>query len=102
MAQTSITHVWTLHANDEDPKICQMQALIWLAVLYGENVSLSGPLLLKVNKNGAVLQDTLLVSEQIDFFLLQLFTINDTIQTSSMLSCSLTTDLQDLGYSLLP
>ena len=61
-AQTGITHVWTLHANDADPKICPMRALIRLAVLYGENFSLSGPLFLKVNKNGAVMQDTLLVS----------------------------------------
>lgn len=39
-----------------------MRALIRLAVLYGENFSLSGPLFLKVNKNGAVMQDTPLVS----------------------------------------
>jgi hypothetical protein len=61
-AQTGITHVWTLHANDEDPKICPMRALIRLAVLYGEDFSLSGPLFLKVNKNGAVMHDTPLVS----------------------------------------
>lgn len=39
-----------------------MRALIRLAVLYGEDLSLSGPLFLKVNKNGAVMHDTPLVS----------------------------------------
>jgi hypothetical protein len=39
-----------------------MRALIRLAVLYRESLSLSGPLFLKVNKNGAVMQDTPLVS----------------------------------------
>ncbi|KAF8224365.1 hypothetical protein L208DRAFT_1425813 [Tricholoma matsutake] len=77
-AQTGITHAWTLHANDDDPKIWTMWALIQLAVLYGENITLSGPLFLKVNKNGAIMQDTPV--------------------TSCMLSRGLTTDLQDLGY----
>ena len=40
-----------------------MRALIRLAVLYGENVELSGPLFLKVNNNGAIMQDTPLVSQ---------------------------------------
>ncbi|KAF8230492.1 hypothetical protein L208DRAFT_1423829 [Tricholoma matsutake] len=77
-AQTGIAHAWTLHANDDNPKICPMWALIQLAVLYGKNITLSGPLFLKVNKNGAIMQDTPV--------------------TSSMLSRGLTTDLQDLGY----
>lgn len=56
-------HAWTLHANDDDPKICPMWALIQLAVLYGENITLSGPLFLKVNKNGAIMQDTPVVRQ---------------------------------------
>lgn len=56
-AQTGVGHVWTLHANDADPKICPVRALIRLAVVYGEMVNMSGPLLLRVNKNGAILQD---------------------------------------------
>ena len=62
-AQTGLAHGWTLHANDDDPKICPMRALIRLAVLYGENVELSGPLFLKVNNNGAIMQDSPLVSQ---------------------------------------
>ncbi|KAJ7164608.1 hypothetical protein C8R43DRAFT_1166537 [Mycena crocata] len=56
-AQTGVGHAWTLYANDEDPKICLMRALIRLSVVYGEAVDLTGPLFLKVNKNGAILQD---------------------------------------------
>ncbi|KAF8233214.1 hypothetical protein L208DRAFT_1377382 [Tricholoma matsutake] len=64
-AQTGITHAWTLHANDNNPKIRPMWALIWLAVLYGENITLSGPLFLKVNKNGAIMQDTPVTSSML-------------------------------------
>jgi hypothetical protein len=60
-AQTGVGHAWTLHANDLDPKICPVRALIRLAVLYGESVSLAGPLFLKVNKHGAILQDVPIV-----------------------------------------
>ncbi|KAJ6459715.1 hypothetical protein C8R47DRAFT_965531, partial [Mycena vitilis] len=56
-AQTGVGHAWTLHANDLDPKICPVRTLIRLAVVYGEEMHLSGPLFLKVNKNGAILQD---------------------------------------------
>ncbi|KAF5383851.1 hypothetical protein D9615_003799 [Tricholomella constricta] len=77
-AQTGITHVWVLHANDSDPMICPMRALIRLGMLYGENAPLSGSLFLRVNKYGAVLQDAPV--------------------TSTILSRALTTDLQDLGY----
>ncbi|KAF8224015.1 hypothetical protein L208DRAFT_1425908 [Tricholoma matsutake] len=76
-AQTGITHPWTLHANNDNLKICPMWALIQLAVLYGENITLSGPLFLKVNKNATIMQDTPV--------------------TSSMLSQGLTTNLQDIG-----
>ncbi|KAJ6549519.1 hypothetical protein DFH09DRAFT_1086767 [Mycena vulgaris] len=77
-AQTGIGHAWTLHANDIDPKICPVRALIRLAVVYGDTIELAGPLFLKVNKNGAVLQDTPI--------------------TTSIMSCALTKDLQDLSY----
>ena len=67
-AQTGLAHGWTLHANDDDPKICPMQALIRLAVLYGENIELSGPLFLKVNNNGAIMQESPLVSQPTSSF----------------------------------
>ncbi|KAK7016490.1 hypothetical protein R3P38DRAFT_3321031 [Favolaschia claudopus] len=76
-AQTGVGHAWTLHANDTDPKICPVRALIRLAVVYGETVSLTGALFLKVNKNGAILQDPI---------------------TTSVISRNLTIDLQNLGY----
>lgn len=63
-AQTGINHVWTLHANDNDPKICPMRALIRLAMLYGENPPLTGPLFLKVNKYGAVMQEAAVVGQE--------------------------------------
>ncbi|KAJ7066766.1 hypothetical protein B0H15DRAFT_764970, partial [Mycena belliarum] len=50
-AQTGVGHAWILYANDLDPKICPVRALIRLAVVYGETVTLSGPLFMKVNKN---------------------------------------------------
>ncbi|KAK6996187.1 hypothetical protein R3P38DRAFT_3329648 [Favolaschia claudopus] len=56
-AQTGVGHAWKLYANDTDPKICPVRALICLAVVYGETTPLTGSLFLKVNKNGAVLQD---------------------------------------------
>ncbi|KAJ7171864.1 hypothetical protein C8R43DRAFT_1146423 [Mycena crocata] len=56
-AQTGIGHAWTLHANDMDPKICPVRALIRLAVVYGTSIDLAGSLFLKVNKYGAILQD---------------------------------------------
>ncbi|KAK7007167.1 hypothetical protein R3P38DRAFT_3325570 [Favolaschia claudopus] len=76
-AQTGVGHAWKLYANDTDPKICPVRALICLAVVYGETTPLTGSLFLKVNKNGAVLQDPI---------------------TTSVISRSLTNDLQDLGY----
>nr|GAT45003.1 predicted protein [Mycena chlorophos] len=50
-------HTWVLHANDSDPKICPIRALIRLARVYGDRVGFAGPLFLKVNKYGAVLQE---------------------------------------------
>ncbi|KAJ7497855.1 hypothetical protein B0H11DRAFT_2384658, partial [Mycena galericulata] len=47
--QTGIGHAWTLWANDMDPKICPVRALIRLAVVYGQTVDLTGALFLKVN-----------------------------------------------------
>ncbi|KAK7021481.1 hypothetical protein R3P38DRAFT_3317755 [Favolaschia claudopus] len=68
-AQTGVGHAWKLYANDTDPKICPVRALICLAVVYGETTPLTGSLFLKVNK-----------------------------MTTSVTSRSLTNDLQDLGY----
>ncbi|KAJ7453221.1 hypothetical protein FB451DRAFT_1050494, partial [Mycena latifolia] len=62
-AQTGIGHAWTLYANDLDPKICPVRALIRLAVVYGETIELAGPLFLKLNKHGAILQDTPIVCQ---------------------------------------
>ncbi|KAK7021652.1 hypothetical protein R3P38DRAFT_2533656, partial [Favolaschia claudopus] len=56
-AQTGVGHAWKVYANDADPKICPVRALIRLAVVYGETAPLTGSLFLKVKKNGAVLQD---------------------------------------------
>jgi hypothetical protein len=53
-AQTGVGHAWTLHANDLDPKICPVRALIRLAVVYGETTPLTGPLFLRINKHGAI------------------------------------------------
>ncbi|KAJ7877708.1 hypothetical protein B0H14DRAFT_2295908, partial [Mycena olivaceomarginata] len=50
-AQTGVGHAWTLHANDFDPKICPVRALIRLAVVYGETTPLTGPLFLRINKH---------------------------------------------------
>ncbi|KAF8477798.1 hypothetical protein DFH94DRAFT_604144, partial [Russula ochroleuca] len=47
-AQTGVLHGLRLYANDMDPKICPVQALIMLARLYGDSVELKGPLFLKL------------------------------------------------------
>ncbi|KAJ7735849.1 hypothetical protein DFH07DRAFT_753682, partial [Mycena maculata] len=60
-AQTGVGHACTMWANDLDPKICPVRALIRLAVVYGTTVNLTGALFLKVNKHGAILQDTPIV-----------------------------------------
>ncbi|KAJ7020086.1 hypothetical protein C8F04DRAFT_974775, partial [Mycena alexandri] len=61
-AQTGVTHSWRLYANDLDPKICPVRALIRLAMTYGDNVRLSGPLFLRVNAAGAINQAQPIVS----------------------------------------
>ncbi|KAF8350944.1 hypothetical protein F5887DRAFT_913789 [Amanita rubescens] len=77
-AQTGVGHSWKLFANDDNPKICPVRALICLARLYdGEKINESGPLFLKVDGNGAVHQNSPM--------------------TSSMLSRALATDLQNIG-----
>lgn len=55
-AQTGVLHGLKLHANDSDPKICPVRAVIMLALLYGGDIKLSGPLFLKIHKTGAVLE----------------------------------------------
>jgi hypothetical protein len=94
-AQTGILHTWKLHANDLDEKICPVRALIRLATLYGEDIELSGPLFLRVNSTGAVMQPQPVVSltrhtapSLTHFF----------FQTSGILSRALSKDLQNLGY----
>ncbi|KAF7965122.1 hypothetical protein HWV62_45545 [Athelia sp. TMB] len=77
-AQTGVQHVWRLYANDEDPHLCPMRALIRLSMVYGPEVSTSGPLFLRVNQIGAVTSEPL---------------------TNFTLSKALTGDLQALGYA---
>ncbi|KAJ8496916.1 hypothetical protein ONZ45_g12254 [Pleurotus djamor] len=78
-AQTGLSHGWRLYANDKDPRICPMRALIRLARLYNKSVPRTGPLFLKVSKQGT-------------------FTAGDGM-TPKILSNSLSTDLQALGYT---
>ncbi|KII89592.1 hypothetical protein PLICRDRAFT_108342 [Plicaturopsis crispa FD-325 SS-3] len=56
-AQTGVLHAWRLHTNDQDPRVCPVRALVRIATLYGDKITPSGPLFLRVNKHGAVLQD---------------------------------------------
>ncbi|KAH7903849.1 hypothetical protein BJ138DRAFT_976983, partial [Hygrophoropsis aurantiaca] len=48
-AQTGAPHIWRMHANDKDPKICPKRALTLLAKLYGEDIPLSGPLFVHIS-----------------------------------------------------
>lgn len=73
------THQWRLYANDDNEMLCPMRMLILLAELYPTTISYSGPLFLKVSKQGAVLEAELMSTAQ--------------------LGCALTADLQALGYS---
>jgi hypothetical protein len=61
-AQTGVLHTWRLYANDVDEMMCPLRALIRVATLYGNNTKLSGPLFLKVNKQGAVTQEPVVSS----------------------------------------
>jgi hypothetical protein len=56
-AQTGVTHSWRVHANDLDVKLCPLRTLIRLAMVYGDNIKLAGPLFLRVNAYGAVTQN---------------------------------------------
>lgn len=60
-AQTGVNHPWRLYARDSDPLICPVRALIRLAVLYGEDTPVSGPLFHQVSRAGGVLHDTRIV-----------------------------------------
>ncbi|KAJ7023433.1 hypothetical protein C8F04DRAFT_1271362 [Mycena alexandri] len=77
--QTGLLHSWRLHANDDDPKVCPVWAFILLASLYGPEIRKSGPIFLHVSASGAVMQSQPL--------------------TASVLSRSLSRDLQRLGYA---
>jgi hypothetical protein len=69
-AQTGVLHGLKLHANDADPKICPVRAIIMLAMLYSDETEPLGPLFLKIHKTGAVLQKEPVVSAPMDVFLL--------------------------------
>ncbi|KAG1775337.1 hypothetical protein EV702DRAFT_973228, partial [Suillus placidus] len=56
-AQTGVLHTWRLWANDADPQLCPVQALICLACLYGPQMPLKGPLFLQIGKFGDILHD---------------------------------------------
>jgi len=56
-AQTGVLHTWRLWANDADPRLCPVRALIHLGCLYGLHVPLKGPLFLRVGKLGDILHD---------------------------------------------
>jgi hypothetical protein len=73
-----------------------MRALICVAMLYGDR-DLSGPLFLKVNKQGAVSQEPVVHFTLFNPLPLTTDTIY-LIKTNNILSCALTTDLQSLGY----
>ncbi|KAL1758035.1 hypothetical protein FB107DRAFT_259286, partial [Schizophyllum commune] len=76
--QSGIAHHWRLHANDADPAICPVRAIIRLVYIYGRDLPKSGPLFLRVRAQGAI--------DQKKPF------------TSSALSRALVRDLQELGY----
>ncbi|KAF7323498.1 hypothetical protein HMN09_00131000 [Mycena chlorophos] len=78
-AQTGITHPWRLHANDKDPRICPVRAVIRMATAYkSSSVTWSGPMFLQVTASGAIDQTRPL--------------------TSPVLSRALSKDLQSIGY----
>ena len=56
-AQTGVLHTWHLWANDADPRLCPVRALIRLACLYGPHAPLKGPLFLCVGKLGDILHN---------------------------------------------
>jgi hypothetical protein len=56
-SQTGVLHSWRLYANDTDEVMCPLRALIRVAMLYGDTTKLSGPLFLRVNNQGAVMQE---------------------------------------------
>jgi hypothetical protein len=72
-SQTGVLHSWRLYANDVDEVMCPLRALIRVAMLYGDTTKLSGPLFLRVNNQGAVMQEPV-VSESppvpLSFFIL--------------------------------
>ncbi|KAG0693492.1 hypothetical protein DFH29DRAFT_881407 [Suillus ampliporus] len=78
-AQTGVLHTWRLWANDADPRLCPVQALIRIACLYGSHVPPRGPLFLRIGKFGDILRDQPV--------------------STSILSHALTSDLQGLAYS---
>lgn len=66
-AQTGVSHTWKLYANDSDVQICPVRAILRLARLYGPNISCKGPLFLRVNSSGGVMQDQPVVCLFLDF-----------------------------------
>ncbi|KAG1722934.1 uncharacterized protein EDB91DRAFT_1255849 [Suillus paluster] len=56
-AQTGVLHTWRLWANDADPRLCPVRALIQIACLYGSHVPPRGPLFLRIGKFGDIMHD---------------------------------------------
>ncbi len=57
-AQTGVNEFWRLYANDNDPKICPVRALIRLRIVYGSAIKPTGPLFLQISPSGAVVVGT--------------------------------------------
>lgn len=52
-AQFGVKHSFVLGANDFDIKLCPYRALINVATIYGDSKTPSGPLFVRLDKNGA-------------------------------------------------
>ena len=60
--QSGIAHHWRLHANDADPAVCPVRAIIRLVYIYGRDLPKSGPLFLRVRAQGTIDQSKPFVS----------------------------------------
>ncbi|KAH7904816.1 hypothetical protein BJ138DRAFT_1018593, partial [Hygrophoropsis aurantiaca] len=75
-AQTGVLHTWRLFANDKDPKICPVRALIRLAQLYGKSTPTTGPLFLRIDKQGAIMSKAPVVSVPLFFWFQRSLTVH--------------------------
>jgi hypothetical protein len=94
-AQTGILHSWTLHTNDNDLTICPVRALIRVAMLYGKETTPWSPLFLRVHPLGAVLTGQPVVRTNFAFQCNVLIVKMLMLKTTSILSHSLSQDLQE-------